>query len=164
MAETEQKITAPVEGQQVETPPTQQEQTISMSAYKTLQKQLQRQGDTIKVLEEKSREGESVEQALTRERDRNKELERDLKVLNVKATAPAELHDVIDSFVNKHGFVPDEEDLALLSSKVTKAETQTTEATPSGSSGVRNSPAGKKTQDFTSDEYLQSIQLDQIKG
>lgn len=163
MDETEQNSAAQTEENSQEGT-TQNEQTISMSAYKKLQRDLQKSQDTVKSFEAKQREGESVEQALERERQRADGLERELQVASVKASAPAELHDIIDSFVSKHGFVPDAEDMELLASKVTRSEPSNQETTTTQSSGVRNSPASRKPVDRTTDAYLQSVTLDQIKG
>lgn len=160
MAENEQNVSSQSEGKQPEGQPT-REETVPMSSYKKLQRDLQKTQDAIKALEAKSREGESVEAALERERKERAELERELKVERVKRTAPAELHDVIDNFVNKHGFVPDDEDLALLATKVKPAENAQAASTQQQSSGVRNSPAGSSGKpDFGDVEYLKGIKVE----
>lgn len=158
MAENEQNEGARSEEQQENL--STREETIPISSYKKLQRDLQKLQDSHKELVAKARQGEPVEAALAREREEKAALERELKVERIKRTAPSELHDVIDNFVNKHGLVPDDEDLELLSAKVKR--TDNAEASTSNqSSGVRNSPAGKNSgPNWDDDEYLKSVRVE----
>ena len=156
MAEKEQTTPSQTEGQQGQPAPTQEEKTVSMSSYQTLQRDLQKTKDALKLRELKDREGESVEQALIYEREEKASLERELKIERVKRQTPADKHAVIDRFVEKHGFVPDAEDLELLTVNGTPQEEPQ-------SSGVRNSPASRGSKpNFDDDDYLRSVKLDSI--
>ena len=138
------------------------EPTVRMSDYKTLQRELQKEKDKNKELEAKTREGESVEQALEREREERKALERDLKVSRVKGEAPRELHGLIDNFVTKYGVVPDEDDLELLKKAAPVRTEETPNTTTTESSGIRNASAGKPKGGELSDDDLKRIKLSDI--
>jgi predicted nuclease with TOPRIM domain len=119
-----------------------QEKTVRMSDYQELQRQNQKLHDENKAFKEKQREGESVEDALKREREENARLNRDLGLERAKRTAPETLHGLIDRFVEKHGFVPDAEDIELLKSNLKPAEAPPGDGKQEGdggeSSGMRN--------------------------
>lgn len=160
VAENEQNVGSRSEGQQPEGQPT-REETVPMSSYKKLQRDLQERTDKVKAFEAKAREGEPVEAALAREREEKETLQKELKVERIKRAAPADTHDAIDNFVSKYGIVPDDDDLKMFSKPVTVAEQAQQAPTQQESSGVRNSPAGAAGKpNYDDPEYLRSIQVE----
>lgn len=130
-----------------------QEATVSMSAYQKLQQKLQKANDQLRQNDAKLREGETLEQAYAREQQRASELEKELQLERVRGKVPQEFQPLVDSFMTKYGFVPDEEDLALLK-PARSGETQ------NESSGLRNAPAGRANKpNYEDDDYLRSVKL-----
>lgn len=147
--------------------------TVPKKAYTTLQTKLDKANDRLKEFEKKQMEGMDVEQQLQEERTQRGILETELRTLRLKSKARPELHDFIDSFAEKYGKAPDEEDLEFFESQLPekkgdkKSEKQTSQSSSTGenkneSSGVRNNQARTPETDAELDEILKNTRLDDI--
>lgn len=153
---------------------TQKSDTISMSAYKTIQKDLQKAKDELKELKARAREGQSVEAQLNEVQTELEERNRELNTLRLKAIAPKELHDYIDKQLDK-GRVLDEDDIQDLVDRLPKNVSE--EGKPNGktteekgkesqkeTSGVRNSGPIVPDSDEALDDYLKKTNVKDALG
>jgi hypothetical protein len=156
---------------------TQKSETISMSAYKKLQGDLQKANDSLKELRAKAREGQSVEAQLAEVQSELEEANRKLRVADLKAGAPKELHDFIDKQLAK-GRDLDAEDIQDLVDRLPKADSkeEPKDDKPKGkadekaddkqkeSSGVRNSGPKQPDVEADVDDFLKKTNMKDALG
>jgi len=123
---------APVEPDAAQDAPATPADTVPISAYKTLQRELQKVKDEVKQYK-----GEpSLEEQLAAATEEKTRLQRLLEAADARAKAP-EIAPLVDKFVEKHGIVPDAELLEEMKKLTQSAPASTRPET----SGMRNAPA-----------------------
>lgn len=161
---------APQGGTQTQNPtPT----TQPTEEYKTLQRDLQKEKDRNARLAAQLTQYQgdlTAEEKLSAAETRIAEMEREVQMGKILRDASPEVRELIEKFVEKFGQVPDDEYVALLTSKVTRESApaqgtqQQTPPAPQENSGLRNAPLQQApTRDQEVDDFLKTVRMDDLR-